>query len=206
MDNRKATEILDKGEKIIAIKETACNMIGAEKTEEAWKEARSILEDLLEKYPSIQPKEQRHTDLIFPHIAVYKALLRKNPDEAMRIMEEGEAVTAIKKAKSYQKIVKLPFGKTLFFKVFAAGCKSGFGRDAGFDNTVYTATGKEYKMDITMCPYMKYCRNEGCPELTHIFCSNDIYSYGHLAGIRFTRTETLGTGGNKCDFWFKKEE
>ncbi len=60
---------------------------------------------------------------------------------------------------------------------------------------------KEYKMDVTACPYVKYCNSEGCPELTHIFCDNDVYAYGYLKGIRFTRTETLGIGGNKCDFY-----
>ncbi len=202
----KITEILDSGKKMNAIKDVAIRTIGAEETDKAWEEARSILADILSKYPSIQPKEQTHTDLIFPHISVYKALLNSHVDVAMKIMEEGEAITAKETGSSYQKIVKIPFGKTLFFKAFAMGCKSGFGADAGFSNVVHKATGKEYKMDVTACPYVKYCEGEGCSELTHIFCDNDIYAYGHLGGIRFTRTETLGTGGSKCDFWLEREK
>lgn len=75
----------------------------------------------------------------------------------------------------------------------------------GFANAVYKATSKEYRMDITACPYAKYCEGEDCSELTHIFCDNDVYAYGYLDGIRFTRTETLGTGGNKCDFRLARE-
>lgn len=31
--------------------------------------------------------------------------------------------------------------------------------------------------------------------------TGEVYAYGYLKGIRFTRTETLGIGGNKCDFY-----
>lgn len=69
--------------------------------------------------------------MIFPHIAVYKALLRNHSDIAMQIMEEGEAITAKGSAKAFQKMVNIPFGRTIFLKGFAAGCKSGFGSEAG---------------------------------------------------------------------------
>ena len=114
-------------------------------------------------------------------------------DKIAEIFDNGKKINVIKdvavktiakeNGKSFQKIVKLPFGKTLFFKAFAIGCKSGFGAEAGFANVVHKATSKEYKMDIIACPYVKYCESEGCPELTHIFCDNDIYAYGYLNGI-----------------------
>ena len=206
IDVDKITEIFDNGRKINVIKDVAENTIGVEETNNVWREARIILKDILNRYPTIQPKEQLHTDLIFPHIAVYKALLRSHSDKAVKIMEDGEAITAKESAKSFQKIVSLPFGKTIFLKAFAAGCKSGFGPEAGFANIVHNAGSKEYKMDVTACPYVKYCNSEGCPELTHIFCDNDVYAYGHLKGIRFIRTETLGTGGSRCDFLLVRDK
>ncbi len=198
--------IFDYGKKINVIKDVAVKTIGQEETDQVWCEARKILANLLNKYSSIQIKEQTHTDLIFPHIVIYKSLLNNHADVAIEIMEQGEAICARESGKSFQKIVKLPFGKTLFFKAFALGCKRDFGLDVGFANVVYKATSKEYKMDITACPYMKYCKSENCSELTHIFCDNDIYAYGHLNVIRFSRTETLGIGGNKCDFWLVRDK
>lgn len=50
--------------------------------------------------------------MIFPHIDVCKVLLRNHSNKAMQIMEEGEAITAKESAKSFQKIVGIPFGKT----------------------------------------------------------------------------------------------
>ncbi|WP_321972833.1 L-2-amino-thiazoline-4-carboxylic acid hydrolase [Paratractidigestivibacter sp.] len=201
----KLAKIFDNGKKINVIKDVAVQTIGAEETQRAWAQARGILAELLAKYPQLTPKEEEHTDLIFSHIAVYRALMAAHPDVAMKIMEQGEAVTAKQTGATFQKVVRLPLGKTLFFKAFAAGCKSGFGPEAGFANTVHTATASEYRMDMTACPYATYCTAEGCPELTHIFCDNDLYAYAHLDGIRFAREETLGTGGTKCDFWLKRD-
>ena len=63
--------LFDNGKKINVIKDVAVKTIGKEETDKVWREARNILADTLNKYLSIQPKEQTHTDLIFPHIAVY---------------------------------------------------------------------------------------------------------------------------------------
>lgn len=66
------------------------------------------------------------------------------------------------------------------------------------------ATKDICQFNILKCPYVKYCAELGCPELAHIFCNNDIYAYGSLEGIQFLRTQTLGTGGEKCDFLLKR--
>lgn len=193
-------KMLDKSKKMNIIKNAAADILGGDETEIIWDNARERLKDILSRYKNIPPKEQLHTDLIFPHIAVYKSLLEKHGDIAMKIMEKGEAAAARKSAKTFQNMVKLPFGRELFLKGFAAGCRSGFGTQAGFGNVVHQANSRLYKMDVTACPYVKYCNAEGCGELTHIFCDNDVYAYGYLDGIKFERTQTLGTGGEKCDF------
>lgn len=193
-------EILDNGKKMKIIKETAAAFLESSETEIIWDAARKELREILSRYKNIPPKEQRHTDLIFPHIAVYKALLEAHGDVAMEIMEKGEAVSAEKSARVFKNMVKLPFGKTIFLKAFAAGCKTEFGPEAGFENVVHRADSKCYRMDVTACPYAKYCNAEGCGELVHIFCDNDVYAYGHLDGIVFERSQTIGMGGEKCDF------
>ena len=44
------------------------------------------------------------------------------------------------------------------------------------------------------------------PELAPLFCESDFATYGNLPGIAFQRTETLGTGGCKCDFRFLRTD
>ena len=41
------------------------------------------------------------------------------------------------------------------------------------------------------------------PELTKIFCINDECTYGDIPGLEFIRHTTLGTGGDRCDFYVR---
>lgn len=191
-------------EKMSIFKQTALQYLEEQEVEKIWNTAEVILDDLHKRYPQIALKEMVHADSIFVHIALYKALLKKKPHRAMEIMEKGMATTAMKKAKFFQRMVKIPFGRAIFLKGFAIGCKTGFGEEAGFANVIHKQNRNVFQMDVTACPYAKYCRLEGCPELTHIFCENDDYAYGDLKGIRFIRTQTLGSGGEKCDFLLEK--
>ena len=44
-----------------------------------------------------------------------------------------------------------------------------------------------------------------CEELCRLFCDVDDVTYGGLKKIGFTRTKTLGYGGDCCDFHFFKK-
>lgn len=45
----------------------------------------------------------------------------------------------------------------------------------------------------------------GCPEACRFFCECDNYAFGDLKKVGFRRTQTLGTGGDCCDFHFYKK-
>ena len=44
-----------------------------------------------------------------------------------------------------------------------------------------------------------------CAKLRHLFCDVDNVTYEELEKIGFTRTKTLGYGGDCCDFHFFKK-
>lgn len=62
------------------------------------------------------------------------------------------------------------------------------------------------KMDMIVCPYIKYANLFHVTELIPVFCESDFATYGNLSGIIFERNETLGTGGSKCDFKFLRDD
>ncbi|MDE7176759.1 MAG: hypothetical protein K2O59_03005 [Lachnospiraceae bacterium] len=68
-------KMLDKSKKMKIIKKTVAEILGDAETERIWDTARERLREILSHYKNIPPKEQMHTNLIFPHIAVYKSLL-----------------------------------------------------------------------------------------------------------------------------------
>lgn len=66
--------------------------------------------------------------------------------------------------------------------------------------------GKDY-YDVTIkkCFWHTACVENGCPQLCRLFCDVDDVTYGGLKKIGFTRTKTLGYGGDCCDFHFYKK-
>ncbi|WP_322152321.1 hypothetical protein [Paratractidigestivibacter sp.] len=123
----KLAKIFDNGKKINVIKDVAVQTIGAEETQRAWAQARGILAELLAKYPQLTPKEEEHTDLIFSHIAVYRALMAAHPDVAMKIMEQGEAVTAKQTGATFQKVVRLPLARRSSSRPLPRAARAGSG-------------------------------------------------------------------------------
>jgi hypothetical protein len=60
---------------------------------------------------------------------------------------------------------------------------------------------RKYMMNVVA--YDKHASTEkmenGCPELCHLFCDVDDVTYGGLNKIGFSRTKTLGYGGDCCE-------
>lgn len=170
-----------------------------------WKKAEKNYRRLLSENANIPKEVAFHTNKsIFPAIAVYKAIKEKYPEKAIEIMEKGAAEEAAKKGEALSKMMKIPGFKSVFMKIFSKGVKTAFGTKAGFSYKFIADTSQRLEFDMLKCPYANFCKKYGCEELTHIFCQNDEYAYGKLPGIKFIRTKTLGTGGDCCDFKFKK--
>lgn len=183
------------------LKKRVVQKYGKKKTKQIWRRAGKCLEYLWEKYRDVSKEEKRHThNNIFPRIAMYRVLEKEYPQEAMEIMDFAVEHTGKYAGKLFGVFTAIPLMPSIFLRIFAYMTKKMFGPSAGFEQVFYEADGKVLRFDITKCPYCKYCKKCGCPELTHTFCDSDIYCYGNLPGIEFARTQTLGTGGTCCDF------
>ncbi|GLB30126.1 hypothetical protein LAD12857_20490 [Lacrimispora amygdalina] len=65
---------------------------------------------------------------------------------------------------------------------------------------------KEFIFDIQKCLWYDFCCFYHCPELCRIFCRSDYIMYQGIENkIRFTRSKTLGEGGDCCNFLFLKK-
>ena len=54
---------------------------------------------------------------------------------------------------------------------------------------------------MTACPYVKICVRYGHPEIAHYFCDSDDITYGNMHPcLCWERTNTIGRGGELCDF------
>lgn len=184
------------------LRKTLSNHYSPQKVHNIYEYAGNELDKLLSQYSGIPKGEHFHTDkFIFPKIAMYRALLNElNKEESLQMLENVTRIQAMKQGHKLGKITTIPGMKTIFIKMFGKGAKTMFGERAGFKQHFYPSQKGRLKFDILQCPYCKYFDLCGCPELTYMSCDSDIYSYGNLTGIEFTRAQTLGRGGDLCDF------
>lgn len=195
---KNADEIL-KGKKFI--RKEIEKRLDANTSLEVWLLSKKKLEDMLNKYDGLPEGVQVHTHgFIFPIAAIYLSLKAKAPEQAFEIMQYTMKEKSSKFGKSLAKMTYIPGFKKIFLSMWDSMSRKMFGEASGFKNIFYECPKGEFRMDITQCPYNKYLTEAGCPELTKLFCENDIYSYGNIPGLKFTRTKTLGTGGDCCDF------
>jgi len=140
------------------------------------------------------------TKTILPRVTLYKAL-KSDPllsgqayELTRRYMIE---VIGRQKHQSTAILEKIPGFYRIYSKTFLRIMRTT-------DLQVSTQQEGEgyYDITITNCLWHNACVEFGCPELCRAFCEVDDITYGGLKKIGFTRTQTLGTGGECCDFHF----
>ena len=143
------------------------------------------------------------TKTILPRIALYKAL--KTDDELSSDAYELThkymvEVVGTKKHKITKNMEFFPGFYRIYSRTFLKIMRT---------TDLQKSTQKEgkdfYDITITDCLWYNACKEFGCPELCPAFCDVDDITYGNLRKLGFTRTQTLGKGGDCCDFHFYRK-
>ena len=141
---------------------------------------------------------------IFPRIALYKILLKDNllqKNAYEYIQKYMLNKVAEKKHLSMVRMESVPGFYSIYSKIFLK-----IMRKTDLQENVQKC-GKDYfDVTITKCLWHTACAENGCEELCRLFCDVDDITYGGLKKIGFTRTKTLGYGGDCCDFHFFKKK
>jgi hypothetical protein len=141
------------------------------------------------------------TNTILPRIALYDVLIKYEPETAVSAMRKYMMdVVACDKHASTAKMEKVPgffyIYKSVFLKIM---------RTTDLQDSTQKSGKDYYDITITRCLWHDACVENGCPELCRLFCDVDDVTYGGLNKIGFSRTKTLGYGGDCCDFHFFKK-
>ena len=177
-----------------------------EEADALWRQATERLSAILTRYADLPKGMRFHTESrIFPSAAIYlTAKERLGEKTAFSIVENAAIELTEQLGKKLARMMRLPGMRTLFIRIWDPLVRKVFGPDNGFRNTFYPKQKGEYRMDVLACPYCRYFTELGCPELPRIYCENDERTYGHLPGVAFERTGTLGKGADRCDFRIRK--
>ena len=135
---------------------------------------------------------------ILPRIALYKSFIAAglSDDDVYKYMRKYMLeIVAAKKHSSTMKMEIVPGFYAIYSRVFLK-----IMRTTDLQESVQEH-GKDYfNVTITKCLWHTACVENGCEELCRLFCDVDDITYGGLKKIGFTRTKTLGYGGDCCDF------
>lgn len=135
---------------------------------------------------------------ILPRIALYKSLQAEglSDDDVYKYMRKYMLeIVAAKKHSSTAKMEIVSGFYAIYSKVFLKIMQT-----TDLQASVQEH-GKDYfNVTITKCLWHTACVENGCEELCRLFCDVDDVTYGGLRKIGFTRTKTLGYGGDCCDF------
>lgn len=135
---------------------------------------------------------------ILPRIALYKSFIAAglSDDDVYKYMRKYMLeIVAAKEHSSTVKMEIVPGFYAIYSRVFLK-----IMRTTDLQESVQEH-GKDYfNVTITKCLWHTACVENGCEELCRLFCDVDDVTYGGLKKIGFTRTKTLGYGGDCCDF------
>lgn len=186
------------------IKEFLNEEFGADKGQEVFNKQEMILTEIIKNIKD-KSKNQRKTliQTILPRIALYKAMLQDglSSEEVYHHMQKYMMdIVAKQKHLSMEKMEKIPCFYFLYSNIFLKVVHK---------TDLWESTQKHGKgyFDVTMkkCLWHTACVENGCAELCHLFCDVDNVTYGELKKLGFSRTKTLGYGGDCCDFHFYRK-
>lgn len=186
------------------IKAFLTEQFGADKGGALFDKQEKTLGELIEKTNGKTENQMKTlVGTILPRIALYKALLSGG-------FPQGEVYECVRKymidivaAKKHSSTVKMeivPGFYTIYSKVFLK-----IMRTTDLQKSVQSCGKDYYDITIKKCLWHTACAENGCEELCRLFCDVDDVTYGGLRKIGFTRTKTLGYGGDCCDFHFYKK-
>ena len=140
---------------------------------------------------------------ILPRIALYKCLSEEgfSEENVYKYMRKYMLdKVAAKKHASTAKMELVPGFYAIYSRIFLK-----IMRTTDLQESTQAHGSDYYDVTIKKCLWHTACVENGCENLCRLFCDVDDVTYGGLKKIGFTRTKTLGYGGDCCDFHFFKK-
>lgn len=186
------------------IKNFLFSELDTEAAQKIFDEQNNILDKIiLNTFNKTKNQLKTLKNTILPRIALYKALNNYGfsmEDSNNHMKNYMLNYIAKSKHNSMVKMEKVPGFYSLYSKIFLK-----IMRKTDLQQSKQKHDAKSFDVTITKCLWHQACVENECPELCRLFCDVDNITYGELNKIGFTRTQTLGFGGDCCDFHFFKK-
>lgn len=177
--------------------------LGEEKGKELYLVIIERFERLVKRTDNRSKSQKRLLEkTILPRIALYQVLMEHfKEDKVQELLSRYMRQIGASLNATCKHMEKLPFFYALYSHIFTAYVRKS-------DAWTCETTEKDrnhFRLTIHKCLWNDACEENGCPGLCRYFCECDEITYRDMKKLRFTRTQTLGTGGEMCDFTFYKK-
>lgn len=177
---------------------------GKEKGNELFEKQAKLLNEIIQSTKDKSKNQMKTlTQTILPRIALYKVFLKEELSKETSyeyIRKYMLDKIAAPKHAQMKKVEKVSGFYFLYSKIFLKIMRKTDLQDNK------QKRGKDYfDVTITKCLWHTACVENGCAHLCRLFCDVDDVTYGGLNKMGFSRTKTLGYGGDCCDFHFFKK-
>ena len=177
---------------------------GVDNGKELFNKQEIMLNELI-KNTKNKSENQTNTlvQTILPRIALYKVLSEEDFSEENIYQYMRKYMidkVAKKKHSSTAKMELIPGFYSIYSKIFLK-----IMRTTDLQESEQNEGKNYYDITIKKCLWHTACVENSCANLCRLFCDVDDVTYGGLEKIGFTRTKTLGYGGDCCDFHFFKK-
>ncbi len=183
------------------IKNYLTEEFGTSKGNELFNKQEKQLYEIIEKTKDKTENQMKTLiQTILPRIALYQTLLKEGlPEEDVYQYMKKYMIDKIaaKKHASTAKMELVPGFYKIYSSIFLK-----IMRTTDLQENTQSHDKDYYDVTITKCLWHTACKENGCEELCRLFCDVDDVTYSGLKKIGFTRTKTLGYGGDCCDFHF----
>ena len=186
------------------IKDFLTEELGQDKGNALFGKQEKILDTLIKNTKNKSENQMKTLiQTVLPRIALYKALLQESfsEEDTYEYMRKYMLdKVAAKKHASTAKMELVPGFYTIYSNIFLK-----IMRTTDLQESEHNKGKGYYNVTIKKCLWHTACVENDCENLCRLFCDVDDVTYGGLHKIGFTRTKTLGYGGDCCDFHFFKK-
>lgn len=177
---------------------------GIDNSKELFNKQEIMLNKLIKNTKNKSQNQMRTlVQTILPRIALYKVLSEEefSEEEVYQHMQKYMIdKVAKKKHSSTAKMELIPGFYSIYSNIFLK-----IMRTTDLQESEQNKSNDFFDINIKKCLWHTACVENDCTNLCHLFCDVDDVTYGGLKKIGFTRTKTLGYGGDCCDFHFYKK-
>ena len=137
---------------------------------------------------------------VFPAVALYRAVERYAPGDALKITRNYGTKMGIRLKRIFRRITALPGVPTLMWKNMD---KIATKMSDGYEIENLTVTEHLCAMDVVACPLYEKAKELGTPEAVQMICCMDKEYMNGFRGIDYIRTKSVAEGDECCDYRLK---